>query len=974
MNELADPRTIDPIDMERTAVALRKRMFRVDAPPQRIGRFVVRSTAGTGAVGRVYLARDPKLERDVAVKMLRTELDGNATDLVQEARALAALDHPNVLPVFEVGESDGRAYIVMEYVVGTTLREWVRDNTPSRSAIVDALAQAGAGLAAAHRAGLVHRDFKPDNVMVGEDGAVRVTDFGLARSSSTPSRATSDRASGASPVGTRLAGTPGYIAPELLGGADASPRSDQYAWCISLLELLEGARPSEEQPVGEILKGVPLGLRRVLSRGLDSNPDRRFADMPALLARLAPRAFRTVLALCLLIFGAGLTLAVVDSTVRQEPAPTCDAGAKSIAETWSAARASRLRERFVDGGLTSERSWGRSAATLDAYAQAWVDEYQDNCRAAHMRNVQSAEDLDLRTRCLRERRRYLAAFLDDLDAVDTAADVARVPRAVVGLPPIETCGDLDALSRTRLPQDPQRRAQVEAIRDDLTGVRATAVLGRTPDPELVAAIVARARKAAHAPTLVSVCELASRIAWGTAETSESIALGEEAYFAAAGIDDVEGMARIAAMLALRFAGRVKDPAQAATWIKHGRAALANRSGTPAHHGVLLAEATIAEKRHRFDQAQERLLEALAVAQRLPSPGDRMKRRGETLSHLADVTFAQSDLEASLRHSTDAVEVFTNLVGPDSRDTWAALTKQGRAQAVGGRNGAAQATFERLIKSIEGTHPHSHLLVVAYNGLGNVLMNRGKFEAAARAFERCAALHKADSGADHPDRAVNLGNVGKAWHAAGDTERARVVLEEALEIHTTLLDANDPAVAYVLSTLGHVESAAGRHSRAAEHVQRALRIRIEKLGVDHRLVAASHGDLATILSAAQDEAGARQHYASAAAVYRKSARPESSDRMLSLRDWGAFEARTGAHARAKVLLLEAVAAAELVAEPNPNDIVRLRLSLARARWGGGEQDTAVDEARAAQSILARAAEADPALAKEVDAWIETHEHG
>ena len=269
-----------------------------------VGRYRILTLLGEGGMGRVFEAYDPKLRRTVAIKVLRDE---SSPRLLREAQTLARLTHPNIVEIHDIGVDDGALYIAMDLVDGAPIPRWRAVQTRTWSEVVEVFQQAGAGLVAAHRAGIVHRDFKPSNVVVGNDGRVRVLDFGLARfygdaaSSSTPaptgSGSTSVTATGA------VVGTPAYFAPEQYRGDPVDARTDQFAFCVSLFESLYGERPfagREEVLAGRIADpdpgDVPRRVYRILRRGLAVDPAARWPDMQTLLARLArtPRASRTL--------------------------------------------------------------------------------------------------------------------------------------------------------------------------------------------------------------------------------------------------------------------------------------------------------------------------------------------------------------------------------------------------------------------------------------------------------------------------------------------------------------------------------------------------------------------------------------------------------------------------------------------------------------------------------------------------------
>jgi serine/threonine protein kinase len=256
-------------DDSRARDVARLQKMRVLAPGIEVGRFRVLERVGEGAVGVVYAAHDPKLDRKVALKLMPSDREES---LAREARAMARLAHPNVVAVYDVGRFEDRVFIAMEFVRGATLRAWLGAEKRSEAAILRAFLEAGRGLAAAHAAGLAHRDFKPENVLVGEDGRVRVGDFGLAR---------------AVDAVTTPAGTPAYMAPEQRGGHAADTRSDQYSFCVALHEALTGALPPAPGAP------VPARIRKILARGL-ARPEERYASMDELLADLSRRPRRAL--------------------------------------------------------------------------------------------------------------------------------------------------------------------------------------------------------------------------------------------------------------------------------------------------------------------------------------------------------------------------------------------------------------------------------------------------------------------------------------------------------------------------------------------------------------------------------------------------------------------------------------------------------------------------------------------------------
>lgn len=250
-------------------------------PGASLGRYIIDAWAGAGAMGTVYRARDPQLGRKVAIKVLRPREGG--PDPLREARAMARLAHPHVVAVHDVGTSDGHDFVAMEFVSGKTLRAWLAEMPRSPEAILDAFIQAGRGLEAAHAAGIVHRDFKPDNVLVGDDGRVRVTDFGVARLHELPEERVDKVDAEGAIRSVAVIGTPAYAAPEVKRGTRADARADQYSYCVSLHEALVGVRPDAMAPAP---RHAPRRVLDLLARGLSAEAQHRYPSMGVLLEEL----------------------------------------------------------------------------------------------------------------------------------------------------------------------------------------------------------------------------------------------------------------------------------------------------------------------------------------------------------------------------------------------------------------------------------------------------------------------------------------------------------------------------------------------------------------------------------------------------------------------------------------------------------------------------------------------------------------
>ena len=418
----------EPVELRQLRLAIKRRLFRRAADePLRLGRFVVLERLGEGGMGVVFSGYDPTLDRKVAIKVLRSqpgdEGDRQRLRTLREAQALARLAHPNVIGVFEVGELEGSVFIVMEFVRGVTLKRWLAQPRPVPE-VVAALLAAGRGLLAAHRAGIVHRDFKPDNVMVGEDGAVRVLDFGLARlhveadevvATQPDAPLPAPGSEGLTRTGVKV-GTPAYMAPEQWAGTTPDARSDQYSFCAVLYEALHGVRPNAGDtiagltgaepeaplPTSPVRAGVPGWLQAAVRRGLARAPEDRFptlADLLDLLARDPEAARRqrrrwagqiaaAIAATALLVVALGVTVtAIRRATAERQAEARREALREQIGELrgrGEAAEAARLLRTFVE--LPDHREapivarayldWAADepepAAAVDALASAYI--------------------------------------------------------------------------------------------------------------------------------------------------------------------------------------------------------------------------------------------------------------------------------------------------------------------------------------------------------------------------------------------------------------------------------------------------------------------------------------------------------------------------------------------------------------------------------------------------------------------------
>jgi len=506
-----------------------------------IGRYRITGTIGEGAMGVVLRGYDPVLDREVAIKMSRAfgASPAERDRAIREAQALARLDHPNVVRVFDAGSAGEEVFVAMEYVAGTSLTRW-NDGTRSRADKLRVLAGVGAGLAAVHAAGLVHRDVKPDNILVRANGEGTLVDFGLARGETVPGA-----------TGSGLAGTPAYLAPEVRAGAPASAKSDQYAWWTVVAELLGDDRP----------------LRAAIARGRGE----RFPSMTAAVAALAPRR-RSRRWLALL----AIPLAIAGVLVATRGTDRC---ASAVPGRWQTMRAPIVTSLAAAGADTA-----RVIAALDARAARTAVLERATCERgddpAAQRERLCVDDT------WRDTTRLFAGLLD----ADPTLRRAAVDELVLVLP-VDRCatGTLPAIPA---PPPPAKLAQAEALEKD---VREINLAGDTPPQTQLKELRALAPRvtalddaqlAAHYHSaLASALVKLNDLAGASAELEATVKSAE-----IAGDDD----SRVRALVNIvRLAG--DDPSGKPTVAEERAEAAAARLANPG----ILAELHLAEAMVRF---------------------------------------------------------------------------------------------------------------------------------------------------------------------------------------------------------------------------------------------------------------------------------------------------------------------------------------------------------------------------------------
>ena len=741
-----------------------------------VGRYVVLDKLGEGGMGVVYAAFDPELDRKIAIKVLQVGSVGDPAWLLREAQALARLAHPNVVSVHDVGTLPGnQLFVALELVEGVTLREWLEAEPRSWRAIVAMLRAAGEGLAAAHHAGLVHRDFKPENVIVGKDGRARVMDFGLARIQSdqddlrlpaSPDPASIDYTP--NPVATseftftgHLAGTPSYMAPELYAGKPADARTDQFAFGVALYEALYGKRPFGKRDLARAAttppvvraadtSKVPSRFHRVAMRALAVDPAERYPSMDELLVELAvdplARRRRLVLGVGAAIALAGIAIGGV--LALRSRGGTCDGAAQRLVHVWDPETKAAVKTAFLAVHKPfAQPAYDGLARALDAYAGEWTAAVTASCKATRASGEQSEQVMSVREVCFEQRLDELRALTSLLASAD-ARIVEKGDQIAFGLEPIRRCANIEVLLEPGEPP-PELREQARALSKKIAEAKANMLAGQYL-PAMVSAqsVVDQATKLGYQPLI-----------------AQALVIRGSALLVAQNIPEAESVFADATFAAIR--GKRDDVAAEAG---------------------LAAAASYAEQGGRPDIAKVWLGHALAAADR--------------------VGFRR-DMELRV------------------------LEVQGIVAADAGDFNAAIAAHEKSIAAAEKFYgANAPELINSEVLLATTLSKAGEYGRAVPHYEHALALREASVGKEHPDVATLESDLGACYTHAGDYHKAHDAFARALAIREATYGKNSPMLMATLDNFGELLRHEGDYAGALDAQRRALAMAKTLLGASH----------------------------------------------------------------------------------------------------------------------------------------------
>ncbi|MEM6993764.1 MAG: serine/threonine-protein kinase, partial [Myxococcota bacterium] len=813
-------------------------------------RYEILECVGLGAGGTVYSAYDPELERVVALKVLRggergedgsTRPDAKWT---REAKTMAKVVHPNVVAVHDVGVADEHVFIATEFVEGGSLEDWFHVADRSWREVAALFVEAGHGLAAIHARGLVHRDFKPHNVLVGKDGRPRVTDFGLARLlpelDDLEDLPTAENFLATIEIGETIAtqtrtgmlvGTPAYMSPEQWRGLAADARSDQFSFCVALYQGLWGTRPFRGKSSVELsdrvcegdLVPVPAGTRvprwltRVVLRGLSVAPEDRFASMDALLEAMAagPKKLRrqwTTAALAVGfvgVAGLGYGLASWDRD-------TCDRDDARFAGIWDApARAERA-------AAWNESSLGDGIATrLDGWVDAWHEVHGGVCRAAASEEKMGARQHELQLACLDRRVAELRAATTVMRTVD--AERALDVLATLGSP--ERCGDPDTLVRIEPTWgSPEARVLATEMAADLARCESLRAVGDFDGSlalakQLVATADENGDPAVRAEALNQLGLAQSALKQADAATQTL----RDAVWAAEASGHVE-MATSAWIEIVEVVGGITEDYEEAERAAERADAAAHRLGDPAQIIHLNSSRGLLQSMQgHYDEALRIHSEAIAQAKEVFGPRDPQVARMHM--NLAAVLSHLGRHDEALEHAQTGVSIFESEVSPLHPELAEFLNTVGALQLNLQDIPAARVTYRRAVAIAESSLAEdSPVLATLYGNLAHADVAEKNFDAAIAGYEKVLALYRKAHGPEHPEVALALHNLAGAIDDSGDQHRAIEIYREALAIRLATTGPEHPGTANTWHNLGLLEFTVGEVDKGIELMEKARAVR------------------------------------------------------------------------------------------------------------------------------------------------------
>jgi len=961
-------------------------------PGAHLGRLEIRETLGTGAFGVVVAAYDPKLKRKLAVKILRPEVFGSRGGhdaqkrLMREARAMAKISHPNVVTVHDIGTFHGQVYIAMEFVAGSHLRAWLAKEKRSWQEIVETFSSAGRGLAAAHHEGLVHRDFKPDNVLVSSSGAVRVADFGLVSISSNSEAVASSefevpRSSSEELDITRVGavmGTALYMAPEQHRGHEAGPSADQFSFCVALYSALCGQQPFKgdnyEELRDNVLEGklqappsgtgVPKRIWPILATGMSLDPASRHESMDVLLSALAdnplPRRKKQLQVAALVLAGAGAMAAFTLS--RSNTDSICQHAADKLQGTWDSTTKGRLAQTYSSASRSDEFSRLRGA--VDQYTGDWVSVRTRVCEATNLVGDQSESLLDLRMMCLDQRLGYLGELLGRLEQGADAEMLDKAVTASLSLPSLDSCTRQDAISmQMPLPAGVDERNAIAALDRSVDKAQALFDLG---EPKAARDVLQGALKKPvdYPPSMGKLTNLLGKTLSDMGELDEGERLLNKSveYATAAGDDLLVASSWLALMHIVGVERENYESGYEMGRMAH-LALIRGKANAISLAGANKATAMIMMREGKAS-------EAIALMQ---SDFETYQEEGDEtefafyLGALADAKAGDGLYKEAIADYRLSLAHLESVLGPNHPEIVYVLNNLAVALKNNRETSEARKVLERSLAIVEATYGKTHRgLVTILLNLGNLARREGDLEGAKEILERAIAVGNEVMEPGHPTVTKAIMNLGIVLISEGDypgaTGRFLVVLERAKRS----FDGDHPDVAMALNNVGESLSLENKPLEGLPYVMEAMEMKTRLYGSGHPKTASSIATVGTINAKLGRVGMAERYLQQALDIYLEAAGEEHPRTIAMLSALGQLHQGNGANRKASPLLVRAIAAR---GDTPSSELAADRFSLAKARWAQSDPKGAqeqVDALRTLFSSLEDSEEQEQALNR----WLKT----
>jgi eukaryotic-like serine/threonine-protein kinase len=853
-----------------------------DPPPFRRGdaidRFTVLETLGIGGMGVVVSAYDPTLDRKVAIKVLRSDKlaatpEENRTRLLREAQAMARLNHPHVITVHEVGTLGDQVFVAMELVEGETLADWLRSAERSWRDVVDIFARAGSGLAAAHRIGLVHRDFKPENVLVGADGRVRVTDFGLAgvEAGSPTAETALILATPLTRTGTIL-GTPAYMAPEQHRGQEADARSDQFSYCAALYEGLYGARPFAGETPAEVLDAIVARrvseprreaarwLRPLVLRGLATRPEDRWPSLRALLDALesTPRRRRRLMVVAG-VAAAAIGVAALVERSASDSGPACDLGARRLTGVWDDARKARLQQAFVRSGAPGASvTWSSFSTILDERARRWAAMHDEACVATHVDGVQSAAVLDLRMECLQRKRQEMKELVDVYSDEPDASVLDRAVMAADALASVNVCAEVASLRAVvPPPDDPAKRATIDSIRRRLSRWRALEEAGRWREGgALLETLEREADAVGYAPLLAEVGkEVGAQLARvGKAKDSERALFAAVAHAVRGRAWYQEADTWVELVTNYALAGRAAEGLVAAhaAELTFERAGVDDGFRADAFNTIGALEANAGN----LDEGIRYYRMAIELSKR--ALGTNSPRYARVLGNLGYTYVWRGKTREALIHLEQALAIMRATLRPDHPDLTFALLGTQQAYLDLGQFRKARDTAEQVLRlRTKQLGPENPLTTATLLFVGEAEVSLGNPDRALEVMNRALAIQTKEREPNSEVLANTYLIIGNALHLARRDKEAETSYRQVLELGANIGGPETMTTGQALMRLGHLHNGRGNHQQALTACRRAFDIVSRTMGEGSSVLLLIRECLGDALLGTGDPAAARK---------------------------------------------------------------------------------------------------------------------